>query len=385
MIVWGFADELGECAQTLSGDYGRTKNTRQRLSGGRRRSTAAVSGASGEFDFYGTDRLPENAKTISVEFDVYGVSFDEAEERARELVDALHEKKRSKLWFIAHEDYVRHAPPDLGATLGGQTSGIVRISGSPQSDARVSIRNADGREVASGASETDGSYFIDNIPTGTYTGYCEYWSGSARYTDTIATITVTTGTNTGFNFNLTTDADTYRWRWAYAKLLSATVVEESGRSDRHAIRVETEFLLSEGVFYGAPYSVGKDEGDAKTFDATYLGSAPGLVSISFTPATNNVTAFKLNNDDESIYAQFSGTVSIGDELLIDAGGNNGAGLVTNGGTDAYSSLSRATGQLPFFYIAPDTDDAQQLTLTLTQTGGEDYNLVLTYYDTYGGI
>jgi len=389
MILYGFADSVNECANTLCGDTGRVRNVKASISGGRRQVVAQVGGASGVFNFYNAGRFPEESKTVSVSYDYYGITFNDAETLARAQVDALAEGMSKRLYWVAHEDYIQHAQPPHGSDVGA-ISGVVRIAATPQRYARVAILTTDGQEMGAAVTAADGSYTVSNLPIGTYSAYCSYWeygNYEVLYTGTVASIAVTKDTTTtGQNITITTVAGAVnRYRWAYASLIRATVIADPSRSDQQAVRVEADFLLPEGVFYSAQirYSL-TDEGDSDTITATYNGTIPGFVYASLkNNAANTLTYFKLTNSTASISATYSGTsIATGKTLIIDSA----AGTITNDGTGDFAHLARETGQLPFFYLKPSTGNTNTLTKAITtQIESNNYDLTLRWYDTYGSL
>jgi len=385
MIVYGFADTFNSCAQTLYGDYGRARNPKMTIGGGRRRLVAPAGGASGAFNFYGSSRFPEAEKTVTLNYDIYGVTFDEAEALAREQMDALHKKDRSKLWFVPHSEYWLHGQTTRSDGTGTVT-GSVSIEGSPTDDVLVMILTANDELVASGVSAADGSYSIADVPEGTYKGRAEYWQGTtSKFTSATNASIIVVADQTTASENYTMGAAstvTNPNRWAYASLISAQINEDASRKDQNAVAVSVSFLLEEGVFYGGAltqYTL--TEASATTFNAAYTGSLPAQVYISMYVIGNSMTAFRLTNNDESTYVNYGGTVAASKYLIIDTD----AGTVENDGTADYANLTRASGQLPFFYLEPDSDNINSLTLTLTQAVADNYELIIRYYNTWGGV
>jgi len=380
MIVFGFADDFNDLGETLTGDNPFATNVRQSLPKSRSPVTQKVGGASGVFDYYGDAAWPTNAYTLSLTFDLRGYTAADAEERARELIDDLVLKGRSRLWFVSQDDYSSemHGSIVTNPTVG-TISGTVREGVSPI-NSRVTIENSAGDIIRSISGNAAGGYSV-TAPPGTYTARARYWrTDSQIYGEVTRTgIAVTAGnTTSGQDLTLATNAVTRTHRWAWAKL---TAADEpiAIHGDPRAVQMSLEFTMTEGVMYsGHEYAIEKLEAAAKTFDLAMIGTANAPLSVWLAASGGNaITASRLTNDDASTYVNYAGSIASGKRLKIESD----AYSVKNDDVADYANLSVATGQVLWAYIEPTTGGSQQFTLSLTQAV-EDYVLNLAYRDVY---
>jgi len=386
MIVYGFADSINWAMNTLTGDNYRMLNHTGYWVPQRNAVQSPVSGASGAFDFYKSNNFPNQPVTTQANGLLFHTSQVNAYTVARTLVDSLgitsrYTANRSRLWFVKPESYIQHIPPTKGQVTYYVTGTIYR-SGNP-TQARVYAVQG-GNYVAWGATNINGDYVIA-VPPGAYVMTAEEWIDfpiggvyyptGTYYTGT-ANATVTNAHVIGVNIDITSGSATFPYRWGWAKCLSARVIPAQGTVSWAPI--ETEFSLSEGVLYGVLSAKSKIQGDSMPFDMATSGTYRAPLRIELQNGAGNITAFSLTNNTTGHAVSWSGTLTTGKYLLIDANAykclSNGA--TVDAGTDDYASLT--TNALPWISVY----GTQSFTIAVTQSGAANWAANIYYYDHY---
>lgn len=167
------------------------------------------------------------------------------------------------------------------------------------------------------------------------------------------------------------------WRFAKAKCIAGPGTPEKFEEGNYIkAPVELQFLLKEGLWYGAANTSSAAYTTGNTFQMTNSGNYPAMAEIRVTPSGSNMTSFKLAVDaDLSIQPEwtFTGTVTAGTSLRV----FTSTSRVTNNAVDAYADLSIGTGQVAWMWIEPGLR-----TFTVTFTGGSPATVTVDFNDTY---
>ncbi|CAG0959154.1 hypothetical protein PLCT2_00653 [Planctomycetaceae bacterium] len=162
---------------------------------------------------------------------------------------------------------------------------------------------------------------------------------------------------------------TYRWAWA--KCTSLRPPERY--TEKLALPVELEFMLREGLWYGATQHTHTVNTQDSGYDFTLnnAGNHPAMVRVLIDNGDVTVmTSFKLKNHTNGLEWTYD-NVPLLHDIIVDAG----AYSVTDNGADAYSHLTVGAGQVVWMQLEPGNNS-----LEITYTGSPDLYTMFVYWD-----
>jgi hypothetical protein len=161
-------------------------------------------------------------------------------------------------------------------------------------------------------------------------------------------------------------------RWAWAKCTSLRAPESY--NNKLSVPVDLEFMLREGVWYGAEQS-GTSLTHLMSYPLTLTnnGNLPADVVLHITSATGTITSLTLANSTNGYTCTWTGSATFGQSLRIDTG----AWSVTKASAGAYSGLTYGATQERWFRLQPGNN-----VVSLTVVGSTNWSGSLTWWDTY---
>lgn len=400
-IVYGFADDLAQAVNTLTGDNRWAFNQSDSWKSVRASLLGRVSGARGALDFTGTRHKPNEPLVVATEADLIGTDFGDVGRRTETLMSALWAEERSKVWLVPYDDEnafvdtltyyhpfrVRRSLMPGTPIPGGALHVLTvdpQIGGATVASCAYWIMDSKTNRLVynSGYTTLSAGGFAGSFPERSYYVEAVYYDATTKlYYEGSGLITLDADKTLTFTLAHKTDTSTRKAWWAWAKLNSAHAQVGAKNKSKKMLHFTAEFEVAEGVFYSfEPKTGALTEASTLTFTLTNSGNTPTHVRWVLTPAAASdiVTGFSVTNATSGSYFGWSDTGGLAatESLVVDSG----LWLVTNDGVDAYSKtlLSGAT-RLGWCVLMPGDNT---VTVNVSQDGADDWDLTYEYYDAY---
>jgi hypothetical protein len=401
-VVYGFADDLTQAVNTLTGDNRWAFNQADSWKSMRASLLGRVSGANGALDFTGARHKPNEPLVVTTEADMLDNDFGDVGRRTRTLMDALWAEERTKLWLVTYDDKCafvdsltyyhpfrvrRSIMPGVPIPGGAAHTLTVdpQIGGSTVASCAYWIMDSKTNRMVyvSDYTALSAGGFGASYPERAYYVECVYYDATTKlYYEGSGEITLDADKTLTMTLAHQTDTVTRKAWWAWAKLNSAHAQVAAKSKSNKMLHMTAEFEVAEGVFYAFEPTTGAlTEASTLTFNLTNNGNTPTHVRWVLKPAVGSdiVTSFSVENPTAGTYvgwADASGLAAT-KSLVVDSG----LWLITNDGADAYSKKlsSGSETRLGWCVLLPGVN---AITVAVTQDGADNWDLTYEFYDAY---